>query len=250
MERTSIAEAAALLAQAEHIVALTGAGISAESGLPTFREAQTGLWARYRPEDLATPEAFARDPRLVWEWYAWRRSLVRAAQPNAGHLAIARLERLAPRFMLVTQNVDGLHRRAGSHRVHELHGDLMRTICSRERRPVEPPNETGELPPACPQCGAPLRPDVVWFGEPLPADALYAASAAAASCNALLVIGTSLHVYPAASLVPTALDAGAVVFIVNTEPPALPPHPRLFLLTGSAAEVLPDLVRQAWPDAT
>jgi NAD-dependent deacetylase len=247
MELTSIESVAPLLADAAHVVALTGAGVSAESGLPTFREAQTGLWARYRPEELATPEAFARDPRLVWEWYAWRRSLVRAAEPNAGHHAIARMEQLARRFTLVTQNVDGLHRRAGSRLVHELHGDLMRTVCSRERRVVTSWPDTDETPPPCPGCGAPLRPDVVWFGEPLPSEALYAASAAAGRCDVMLVVGTSLHVYPAASLVPTALDAGADVIVVNTEPPVLHPHDRLHVLVGSAAETLPALVHRAWP---
>jgi NAD-dependent deacetylase len=249
MEPTTIARAAPLLAAAKHIVALTGAGISAESGLPTFREAQTGLWAQYRPEQLATPEAFARDPQLVWEWYAWRRTLAAGAEPNAGHYAVAAMERLAPRFTLVTQNVDGLHRRAGSRTIHELHGDVTRTICSRDRTRIESWPDSADRPPPCPQCGAPLRPDVVWFGEPLPSDALYAAAAAAGRCDVMLVVGTSLHVYPAASLVPVALDAGAEVIIVNTEPPELQPHARLHLLIGSAAATLPALVGAAWPDA-
>jgi NAD-dependent deacetylase len=249
MTTSDPAAIAAILRDARHIVALTGAGISAESGLPTFRDAQSGLWAKYRPEELATPEAFARDPRLVWDWYAWRRTLVERAHPNPGHFALARMQRLAPKFTLVTQNVDGLHRRAGSTHIHELHGDLMSTICSRERVTITAWPETDEAPPPCPRCGAPLRPAVVWFGEPLPADALFAASAAAGRCDALLVIGTSLHVYPAASLVPIALDAGAHVVIVNTESPTLTPHERLHLILGSAAATLPRLLELAWPEA-
>jgi NAD-dependent deacetylase len=237
--------AAAVLAGAAHIAVLTGAGISAESGLATFREAQTGLWARYRPEDLATPEAFARQPRLVWEWYAWRREQVLAAEPNAGHRALVEMERFAPGFTLVTQNVDGLHRRAGSRGVLELHGDIMRTRCSREGRLVE--RWAGDsVPPACPSCGAPLRPDVVWFGEALPAAPLEAAVAAAADCDVLLVVGTSLLVYPAASLVPVALAAGGAVIVVDPNLPALPPHPRLGVLALPAAVALPALVAAAW----
>jgi NAD-dependent deacetylase len=237
--------AAAVLAGAAHIAVLTGAGISAESGLATFREAQTGLWARYRPEDLATPEAFARQPRLVWAWYAWRREQVLAAEPNAGHRALVEMERFASGFTLVTQNVDGLHRRAGSRGVLELHGDIMRTRCSREGRLVE--RWAGDsVPPDCPSCGAPLRPDVVWFGEALPAAPLEAAVAAAADCDVLLVVGTSLLVYPAASLVPVALAAGGAVIVVDPNLPALLPHPRLHTLALPAAVALPALVAAAW----
>ena len=145
------------------IVALTGSGISAESGIPTFREAQTGLWARYDPQQLATPEAFMRDPKLVWEWYEWRRKLVSEAEPNPGHRALVELEKWTPSFTLVTQNVDGLHQRAGSRDAIELHGNILRTICPAEKVEVDPAQM--EAPPICPNCGAPLRPDVVWFGE-------------------------------------------------------------------------------------
>ena len=157
------------LQEAHHIVALTGAGISAESGIPTFREAQTGLWARYDPQTLASPEALARNPGLVWSWYAWRRSLVRQAAPNAGHRALAAMERLVPRFTLVTQNVDGLHQQAGSRTVIELHGNIMRTVCAAQRHVVTQwaPVPEGEAP-TCPYCGSVLRPDVVFFGENLP----------------------------------------------------------------------------------
>ena len=156
------------LRNAQSVAVLTGSGISAESGVPTFRDAQTGLWARYDPMDLATPEAFARDPRLVWEWYAWRRGLVEGAAPNSGHEALAELERHVPEFVLITQNVDGLHRRAGSQRIIELHGNIMRSKCSLEAVILEPGEDDRDVPPSCPRCGASLRPDVVWFGEMLP----------------------------------------------------------------------------------
>jgi NAD-dependent deacetylase len=248
MDESKLQEVAVLLRHAGHVVALTGAGVSAESGLPTFREAQTGLWSKYSPEQLATPDAFARDPRLVWEWYAWRRALVERAEPNAAHHALVQIEQHVPNFALVTQNVDGLHRRAGSRHIFELHGDLMRTICSHERVVVAEWDETDDPPPLCPSCGAALRPDVVWFGEPLPAHALYAGAAAAGRCDVMLVVGTSLHVYPAASLVPIALDGGAHVIIVNTEAPELPEHERLHMLLGRATLVLPELVKHAWPE--
>ena len=144
---------------------LTGSGVSAESGVPTFRDVQTGLWARYEPQELATPEAFERDPGLVWGWYEWRRGLVDKAEPNPGHRALAELERRVSSFALATQNVDGLHRRAGSENVLELHGNIMRSKCSVEGVEAEPRAGGGSVPPLCPNCGAFLRPDVVWFGE-------------------------------------------------------------------------------------
>lgn len=229
------------LRRARHVAVLTGAGISAESGVPTFREAQTGLWARFSPEDLATPEAFRRNPRLVWEWYAWRRDLVARAQPNPGHLALARLAGLVPRLTLITQNVDGLHERAGSGGVIELHGNIARTICSRDRAVVESWPEGDELPPGCPRCGAPLRPDVVWFGEHLPPEALSAAFAAASGCDLFLSVGTSAVVYPAAALPHAALEAGALVVEVNTEATELTPLVP-YSLRGPAGAVLPALV--------
>lgn len=236
------------LRAAQHIAALTGAGISAESGLPTFREPQTGLWARYRPEDLATPEAFARDPELVWRWYEWRRSLVAAAEPNAAHHALVRIEALVPRFTLITQNVDGLHERAGSRNVIELHGRIQRTKCSRDGRLVEAWDDDGAVPPRCPSCGATLRPDVVWFGESLPPGVLERAADAASDCDVLFVIGTSGVVYPAAGLAPLARRAGAAVVVVNTAAPDAPPGPDEWHLTGPAAKLLPALVEEVWPD--
>jgi NAD-dependent deacetylase len=229
------------LRDAGRVVALTGSGISAESGLPTFREAQTGLWERYDPQQLATPEAFARYPRLVWEWYEWRRKLVTGAEPNAGHKALAELERRVPSFTLVTQNVDGLHKRAGSRFVIELHGNILRSKCSREDRVVEPEVQDEPVPPLCPRCGAFLRPDVVWFGEMLPFGAFEAASEAARGCDVFLSIGTSSLVYPAAALPNEALESGATLVEINPNPTALTPHAD-YALRGNAGEVLPRLL--------
>lgn len=233
------------LRSARHVVAFTGAGISAESGIPTFREAQTGLWATYRAEELATPQAFARAPERVWKWYEWRRGLVESAEPNAGHRALTRIEALAPKFTLVTQNVDGLHVRAGSRNVIELHGNIMRTRCSREGRVVDEWDSDAK-PPDCPTCGAPLRPDVVWFGESLPMHALGNAEKAAADCDVFLAIGTSALVYPAAALPLVALQSGGLVVEVNPEETALSSRPEVVVLTGRAGDVLPELVRAAW----
>jgi NAD-dependent deacetylase len=221
---------------------LTGAGISAESGIPTFREAQTGLWAQFRAEELATPEAFAHSPERVWQWYEWRRSLVRAAAPNAGHTALVELETLVPHFTLITQNVDGLHTRAGSHNVIELHGCIERTKCSAENRIVHMGQETDQVPPRCPNCGAPLRPDVVWFGEMLPERELREAAAAVEQCTVLLVVGTSGLVHPAAGLPGLALHAGAIVGIINPDDVPLSTAAGVVHLRASAASALPELV--------
>jgi NAD-dependent deacetylase len=224
------------------LLVLTGAGMSAESGVPTFRDAQTGLWANFRAEDLATPEAFARDPTTVWRWYAWRRELVAAAQPNAGHLALARIEaELGERCLIVTQNVDGLHQAAGSRRVIELHGNLLRSICHITRQPVDPGwlrAQTGE-PPASPHHPRGLaRPDVVWFGESLPSAALEQACAAAEDCSVCLVVGTSGLVQPAASLPLLARRSGAWLVEINIERSALSAEVDVFLPL-SAAQALP-----------
>jgi NAD-dependent deacetylase len=229
------------LREARAMVALTGAGISAESGIPTFRGAG-GLWRNFSPEQLATPEAFARDPRLVWEWYDWRRSVIRKAAPNPGHGALAELERRAPeRFTLVTQNVDGLHDRAGSRNVAKLHGDIWQVRCvgcgaesRNEQVPLHP------LPPRC-ACGALLRPGVVWFGEPLPEDAWQRAFAASRRAEIFLVIGTSATVYPAAGLAQVARQCGARLAVVNPDPN---PADRLadWVLRGPSGEILPRLL--------
>jgi NAD-dependent deacetylase len=229
------------LRDARFVAALTGAGISAESGLATFRDAQTGLWARFDPRELATPGAFARNPKLVWDWYAWRREHVAAVQPNAGHRALAELERRLPEFLLVTQNVDGLHQRAGSRKLVELHGNIDRVKCSREGTLVEHWQAAGDEVPLCAHCGALLRPDVVWFEEMLPERALAAAEDAARRCDVLLVVGTSAEVYPAAALPLIAREHGAIVVEVNPNPTPLSTHAD-HVLRGTAGEVLPRLV--------
>src|SRR5918997_4211733 len=227
------------LSGAGRVVALTGSGISAESGVPTFREAQTGLWERFDPQGLATPEAFARDPRLVWDWYEWRRDLVKGAEPNAGHVALAEMERCCQAFTLVTQNVDGLHQRAGSSGVIELHGNILRSKCSFEGTMVED-YDPSEWPPPCPNCGAPLRPDVVWFGEALPVAAFEAAADAVSSCDLLLSVGTSSLVYPAAALPFEAQKNGAVIVEVNPDETPLTAHAD-HVLRGPAGEMPPRL---------
>lgn len=206
---------------ARTIAVLTGAGVSAESGVPTFREAQTGLWARYAPEDLATPQAFSRNPRMVWEWYQWRRQLVTEAVPNAGHLALAAMERRVPTLRVLTQNVDGLHQRAGSSQVVELHGNLFEDRCFREGVVLDRVVESEEPPPRCPHCGGPVRPGVVWFGEPLPASAILEAEKICRAADFLLVVGTSGLVHPAAGLPARAKAAGAFVLEINPEPTPL-----------------------------
>ncbi len=232
------------LRAARAVAVLTGSGVSAESGVPTFRDAQTGLWARYDPADLATPEAFERDPGLVSEWYEWRRKLVREAAPNPGHLALAQLERLVSGFSLITQNVDGLHQRAGSGGMIELHGNITRTKCSVEDVLVE--DYTPECtPPVCPNCGSPLRPDVVWFGETLSADALHAASEVASTCDLFFSVGTSGLVQPAASLPFEALRGGATVVEVNPDETPLT-RSADYVLRVRAGEVLPALVEATY----
>jgi NAD-dependent protein deacetylase/lipoamidase len=233
------------LRSAYSVAVLTGSGISAESGVPTFRDAQTGLWARYDPMELATPEAFTRDPHLVWEWYAWRRKLVEGASPNLGHEALAELERRVPEFALMTQNVDGLHRRAGSQRVIELHGNIMLSKCSREGVVVESRTDDPEVPPTCSHCGALLRPDVVWFGEMLPQEAFEEALMAARNCDLFFAIGTSSLVQPAASLPFEALRGGVSVVEVNPDETPLTRHVE-YGLQGRAGELLPALVSAAY----
>jgi NAD-dependent deacetylase len=228
------------LKEASSVAALTGAGISAESGIPTFRGAG-GLWREFRAEDLATPEAFARDPRLVWEWYDWRRGLIARAEPNAGHRALVELERRIERFTLITQNVDGLHDRAGSRNVLKVHGDIWMvrcTACGRETRDDRVP--LPELPPRC-GCGGLLRPGVVWFGEPLPDDIWREAERATRQAVVFLVIGTAAVVYPAAGLVPLAKAAGAKVVEINLDETPYSAQVDCSL-RGRAGELLPELI--------
>src|SRR5262245_44164484 len=236
-------EAARRLAAAESVLVLTGAGVSAESGVPTFRGPE-GLWRRHRPEELATPDAFARDPALVWEWYAWRRGVIAPLRPNAAHVAIARLEARTKEFLLATQNVDGLHHGAGSQRLVELHGSLWRvrcTACGEEREDRRVP--LSELPPRC-VCGGLLRPCVVWFGESLPDVALQAAFAAGETADVVLVVGTSSVVYPAAAIAPAARARGAFIVEVNPEETPLT-HLAHVSFRASAAAVVPALVGSA-----
>lgn len=234
-----------LLRDADRIVVLTGAGISAESGVPTFREAQSGLWQQYDPEDLATAAAFERDPELVLRWYAWRRRLLSKALPNAGHRALVAMERRSRGFMLITQNVDGLHARAGNDSILELHGNIGRVRCFRENEIVESGHESEDVPPECPNCRGPLRPDVVWFGESLPADILRWALAAASGCDLFFCIGTSSAVQPAASLPYEAIHNGAKVVEINPEQTPLSGAAD-YVLTGAAGSTLPKLVTAAW----
>ncbi len=228
------------LREARHVAVLTGAGMSAESGVPTFRDALNGLWSDFRPEDLATPEAFKRNPRLVWDWYAARRAQVSQVMPNAGHEALARLARRYTRFTVITQNVDGLHQAAGSRDVIELHGNLRRVKCFERGHLAETWEETGEVPPRCPQCRGQLRPDVVWFGEALPEAELDRAIEATLNCDVFLSIGTSALVYPAAGMPVAALEAGQPVIEINPERTSLSARATWFV-AGKSGMVLPAL---------
>ena len=235
-----LATAARRVREARHVCVLTGAGISAESGIPTFRDALTGLWSRFRPEELATPEAFERNPVLVWEWYEARRAQVLKTAPNAGHRALATLAQRIPRLTLVTQNVDGLHQRAGSTGVLEYHGNILRDRCVDEQVVRErAANVTGL--PRCAACGAMLRPDVVWFGEGIPIEPMRRADAAARECDVFLSVGTSSLVYPAAGLAEIALRRGATVVEVNPNPTDLSPLADV-VLRGPSGVVLPQLL--------
>ena len=229
--------------QARHIAVLTGAGVSAESGVPTFRDAQTGFWAQFRAQDMATPEGFRSHPQRVWDWYQFRRGLVAQVQPNAAHRALADFALHHPgRMTLMTQNVDGLHQRAGSPQVLCLHGELQRNRWLDLPCPhCDLENTVDARPPYCGACGNLVRPDVVWFGEPLPLAVLDAAQAAARMCDLMLVVGTAGAVYPAAGLAHSARAAGARVVVVNTADSALDDVAHA-VVRGPAAVVLPALL--------
>lgn len=241
-----LALAARALRAAEHVCVLTGAGVSAESGVPTFRDAMTGLWARYKAEELATPEAFERDPGLVWRWYAARAEAIRAAQPNDAHRALVLLQRFVSHATLVSQNVDDLHARAGSPEIVSLHGSLLHVRCSAGCAGSVPADYTRKKPPACPTCGALMRPDVVWFGESLPVTALEAARTAALACDVFLSVGTSNLVEPAASLPWLAAAHGATVIVVNPDMRGQRTGPSIIPLAGPAGVLLPRLVAEAF----
>ncbi len=234
-----IDKAASVLARSKRAAALTGAGISKESGIPTFRDAD-GVWGKYRPEDLATLEGFLSDPGLVWRWYMERLFSARTNRPNPGHYALARLEKILPRFVLVTQNIDDLHRKAGSSDLVELHGNIEAFRCLDAGHPAEYDPDWGDEPPLC-HCGSLIRPGVVWFGEPLPEKDIERGFRESERCDVMLVAGTSGLVTPASLLPLAAKDAGAVVIEVNTERTAFTPLADIFL-KGRSGEMLPSLV--------
>ncbi len=237
-----LADLAARLRSAQRVTVLTGAGVSAASGVPTFRGAD-GLWRRHRPEELATAQAFARDPHVVWEWYAWRRARIAACEPNAAHHAIARWSHRIPRFTLITQNVDGLHERAGTAHVIRFHGSIWELQCWNACGAPPWPDDRvplPELPPRCSACGGLARPGVVWFGEGIDPEVL-ARCEEALRCDLFFVVGTSSVVYPAAGLTDAARGCGA--YAVEINPDATEASDRVDLSVRTRAEdVLPDLV--------
>ncbi|HTY00269.1 MAG TPA: NAD-dependent deacylase [Bacteroidota bacterium] len=230
------------LAAAREVVAFTGAGVSAESGVPTFR-GPDGIWAKFKPEELASMEAFMKNPALVWEWYAHRRTIISAVQPNPGHVALAALENVIPRVTVVTQNIDNLHRRAGSKRLFELHGNIERSYCMKcgKAYPDIGVVEKGSIP-RC-NCGGTIRPDVVWFGEMLPEGAWEASVAATTNADMFFSIGTSAVVYPAASLPFLAKRNGALVVEINPDPTPLTESADWYL-QGPSGVLLPEIYRR------
>jgi NAD-dependent deacetylase len=237
--KTAIDTAARLLRDARSVVVSTGAGMSKESGIPTFRDAPNALWENFDPEKLASPEGFLNDPPLVWRWYQDRRRMISAAQPNAGHTAIARLEGYFDRFVVVTQNIDDLHRKAGSNNIIEMHGNIFRYKCFDMGHPVDELPRDDRVPPRC-RCGSMIRPDVVWFGEVLPEEAVERAYTALESCDVMLVVGTSGIVYPVAGFPGVARRAGARIIEINPEATPITQLADVFL-EGTAGDVLPRL---------
>ncbi len=227
-----------VLQEASCVAILTGAGISAESGIPTFR-GEEGLWKKYRPEELATPTAFSQDPKLVWEWYDWRRGIIGQREPNPGHKVIARWEETFPTVSLITQNIDGLHQKAGSKNIWELHGNIWKLRCTEEGTITENYDTSlKEIPPLCSNCGALLRPHVVWFGESLSPTILQKSIQLSSECDVMFVIGTSAVVHPAASLPFEASEAGAKIVEINPDPTPLSLYAD-FSIRGKSGEILP-----------
>jgi len=227
-----------VLQEASRVVVLTGAGISAESGIPTFR-GEEGLWKKYRPEELATPAAFSQDPKFVWEWYDWRRGIIGQKEPNPGHKVIARWEETFPTVSLITQNIDGLHQKSGSKNIWELHGNIWKLRCTEEGTITENyETPLKEIPPLCPNCGALLRPHVVWFGESLSPTILQKSLQLSSECDVMFVIGTSAVVQPAASLPFEASEAGAKIVEINLDPTPLSLYAD-FSIRGKSGEILP-----------
>jgi NAD-dependent deacetylase len=237
--KTAIDTAARFLGGARSVVVSTGAGMSKESGIPTFRDAPNALWENFDPEKLASPEGFLSDPSLVWRWYEDRRRMISTAQPNAGHAAIARLEGYFDRFVVVTQNIDDLHRKAGSKNIIEMHGNIFRFKCFDMGHPVDELPLDDRVPPRC-RCGSLIRPDVVWFGELLPEEAVERAYKALENCDVMLVVGTSGVVYPVAGFPGVARRAGARIIEINPEETPITRLADVFL-EGTAGEVLPRL---------
>lgn len=229
------------LKEAKRIVFFTGAGISAESGIPTFR-GKDGIWNKLRPEELANFNAFMRNPQMVWEWYNHRKKIIHESKPNAGHLAIAEMQDLFEDVTVVTQNIDNLHRRAGSKKIFELHGNIERNFCINCRTFFNEELDFSEGVPKC-KCGGLIRPDVVWFGEYLPEDQFSGGEKAALNCDLFFVVGTSAVVYPAAGLVYTAKRGGAFIAEVNLEETEVSSSCNASFY-GEAGKILPDIVEQ------
>jgi NAD-dependent deacetylase len=236
----SLQELKERLWNAKRVAVLTGAGISAESGIPTFR-GEGGLWRQYKAVELATPEGFARDPELVWEFYHWRRETIGQCKPNPGHFALAEMEERIANFTLITQNIDGLHKKAGSRNIIELHGNMWKLRCTRCEQIVEDPRIKLPKMPACDSCGSLLRPHVVWFGEMLEPRVLNAAYEAVRSCDLMIVAGTSGTVQPAASMGAQAKRNGAWVVEINLEQT---PYSDIYdaSIQGKSGEILPQLL--------
>lgn len=241
MTDKNLNKAVSILSQCKTVIVSTGAGVSRESGIPTFRENQSGIWANFDPEELATLEGFLRNPKLVWEWYQSRIEMIKKVEPNPGHYAIAKMQNMFEKFILITQNIDNLHQKAGSRDVCELHGNILQYKCLDEDNLITVLPESDDVPPLCPCCHSMIRPNVVWFGEALPEKELSFAFTQSARCDCFIVVGTSGLVQPAASLPFIALKNNAHIIEVNPNESAITPIADVFL-KGKSGEILPKLV--------